>query len=78
MNLSVKKLIDTGAIICGRIIKEDGIVKFERIESSQIESISKEERSFVTASMEEQFLQLMKMEKYTILKEWIHIFKYQR
>ena len=42
MNLSIKKLIDTGAIICGRIIKEDGIVKFERIESSQIESIPKE------------------------------------
>lgn len=51
MDLSIKKLIDTGAIICGRIIKEDGIVKFERIEPSQIESIPEGEIGFATASM---------------------------
>ncbi len=51
MDLAIKKLIDTGAIICGRIIKEDGIVKFERIEASQIENIPEEEIGFATASM---------------------------
>ena len=51
MNLEIKRLIETGTIICGRIIKEDGIIQFERVEPSQIDSIPEEERGFATASM---------------------------
>ncbi len=51
MNLEIKKLIDNGTIICGRIIDENGIVRFERIEPSQIENVPEDERGFATASM---------------------------
>ncbi len=51
MNLDIKKLIKTGTIICGKILNENGIVRFERVESSQIESIPENERGFATASM---------------------------
>ena len=51
MNSEVKKLIETGTIICGRVIKEDGIIRFERIEPSQIENVPEDERGFATASM---------------------------
>ena len=51
MDLETKKLIDNGTIICGRIIRENGIVRFERVESSQIDSIPEDERGFATASM---------------------------
>lgn len=51
MDLKIKKLIDTGTIICGRIIEENGIIRFERIEPSQIENIPENERGFATASM---------------------------
>lgn len=51
MNLEIKRLIETGTIICGRIIIEDGIIRFERVEPSQIDSIPEEERGFATASM---------------------------
>lgn len=51
MKSELKNLIDTNAIICGRIIQEDGIVRFERVESSQIDSIPEDERGFATASM---------------------------
>lgn len=51
MDLETKKLIDNGTIICGRIIQENGIVRFERIEPSQIDSIPEDERGFATASM---------------------------
>ena len=44
-------LIDSGIIICGRIIKENEIVRFERVEPSQIDSIPEDERGFATASM---------------------------
>lgn len=57
----IKELIDNGTIICGRIIRENGIVRFERVESSQIDSIPEDERGFATASMEGLFLQLIKM-----------------
>ena len=51
MNLEIRKLIETGTIICGRIINDDGIIRFERVEQSQIESIPENERGFATASM---------------------------
>lgn len=51
MNIEIKKLIETGTIICGRIINENGIVRFERVDSSQIEGIPEDERGFATASM---------------------------
>ena len=51
MNLKIKKLIETGTIICGRIINENGILRFERVDPSQIESIPEYERGFATASM---------------------------
>lgn len=51
MDLQIKKLIDSGTIICGRIMNENSIVRFERVESSQIESVPEEERAFVTTSM---------------------------
>ena len=51
MDLEIKKLIDNGTIICGRIIKENGIVRFERIDPSQIENVPEDERGFATASM---------------------------
>lgn len=50
-NEQIQKLINTGTIICGKIIKENGIVRFERVDSSQIESIPEDERGFATASM---------------------------
>ena len=51
MDFQIQKLIDTGTIICGRIIEENGIIRFERIEPSQIENIPENERGFATASM---------------------------
>ena len=51
MNIEIKKLIETGTIICGRIINENGIVRFERVDSSKIEGIPEDERGFATASM---------------------------
>ena len=51
MNIETKKLIDTGTIICGRILKENGIIRFERIEPTQIENVPEEERAYATASM---------------------------
>ena len=51
MNLELKKLIETRTIICGRVINENGIVRFERVDSSQIESIPEDERGFATTSM---------------------------
>lgn len=51
MDLQIKKLIDSGTIICGRIMNENSIVRFERVESSQIESVPEEERAFATTSM---------------------------
>ena len=51
MDIEIKKLIDNGTIICGRIIKENGIVRFERIDPSQIENVPEDERGFATASM---------------------------
>ena len=51
MNIEIKELIETGTIICGRIINENGIVRFERVDSSQIEGIPEDERGFATASM---------------------------
>ncbi len=51
MDFQIQKLIDNGTIICGRIILENGIIKFERVNSSQIESIPEDERGFATLSM---------------------------
>ncbi len=51
MDLETKKLIDNGTIICGRIIQENGIVRFERVDPSRIEYIPEDERGFATASM---------------------------
>ena len=51
MNIGILKLIETGTIICGRIINENGIVRFERVAPSQIESIPEDERGFATESM---------------------------
>ena len=43
MDLETKKLIDNGTIICGRIIRENGIVRFERVEPLQIDDIPENE-----------------------------------
>ena len=51
MDLETKRLIETGTIFCGRIIKEDGVVSFERVDPAQIENIPEAERGFATASM---------------------------
>lgn len=51
MDLGLKKLIDNGTIICGRIIMEDGVVRFERMDPSQIENVPEDERGYATASM---------------------------
>jgi len=51
MDLELKKLIENGTIICGRIINENGIIRFERIAPSQIENVPEDERGFATASM---------------------------
>ena len=51
MNIEIKKLIETGTIICGRIINENGIIRFERVDPFQIESIPEDERGFATTSM---------------------------
>lgn len=51
MDLEIKKIIDNGTIICGKIIQENGIVRFERVDPSQIESIPEDERGFATLSM---------------------------
>ena len=51
MDLEIKKLIDNGTIILGKIIQENGIVRFERVAPSQIDSIPEDERGFATASM---------------------------
>ena len=51
MDLETKRLIETGTIFCGRIIKEDGVVSFERVDPVQIENIPEAERGFATASM---------------------------
>ena len=32
MDLEIKKLIDNGTIILGKIIQENGIVRFERVD----------------------------------------------
>ena len=37
MDLETKKLIDNGTIMCGRIIRENGIVRFKRVEPLQID-----------------------------------------
>lgn len=68
MKIEIQRLIDTGTIICGKIIKEDGIIRFERVDSSQIEDISEDEIGFATQSMGRAI--------FTIDKEnTIHIFK---
>lgn len=51
MNIEIRNLIETGTLVCGRVIKEDGIIRFERVDSSQIENIPEEERGYATASM---------------------------
>lgn len=51
MILEIKKLLDTGTIICGRIIKENEIIRFERLDSSQIENVPEDEIGYATASM---------------------------
>ena len=51
MNIELRKLIDTGTIICGRIKKEDNIILFERIEPSEIDDIPEDEIGFATTSM---------------------------
>lgn len=51
MDLETKRLIETGTIVCGRIIKEDGVVCFERVDPAQIEMIPEAERGFATDSM---------------------------
>ena len=51
MDFQIQKLIDNGTIICGRIIRENGIVRFERLEPSQIDSVPEDERGFATTSM---------------------------
>ena len=51
MDFQIQKLIDNGTIICGKIIRENGIVRFERLEPSQIDSVPEDERGFATTSM---------------------------
>lgn len=47
----LKKLIDTGTIICGKIVRENGMVRFNRVDPSQIESIPEKERAYASSSM---------------------------
>ena len=47
----IKKLLISGAIICGRIINENEIIRFERVEPSEIENIREDERGYATSSM---------------------------
>ena len=47
----LQNLINNGTLICGRIIQENGIIRFERVEPSQIDSVLEDERGFATASM---------------------------
>lgn len=47
----IKILLDTGLIICGRKIEEDGIIRFERVEPKDLEQIPEAERSYATLSM---------------------------
>lgn len=51
MEEEIKKLIDTGTIICGKVINENGIIKFERVDPSNIQDIPESERGYATASM---------------------------
>lgn len=47
----IKKLIDKKIIYCGRKFEEDGIVRFERVDPAQLESLPEEERAYATSSM---------------------------
>ena len=51
MNTELKKLIENGTIICGKIIKENGMIRFERQDLSQIENLPEDKIGFATASM---------------------------
>ena len=68
MDFQIQKLIDNGTIICGKIIEENGIIRFERIEPSQIENIQKMKEGLQQHLWEEPFLLLIKMVAYIILK----------
>ena len=51
INDLVQKLIDTGTIICGEIIDENGIIRFNKKEPSDFEKIPKAQRAYATISM---------------------------
>ena len=51
MDKEIQKLIEDGILFCGKIIDEDGIVRFERVDSSMLEDIPEEERAYATSSM---------------------------
>lgn len=50
-SIDIQKLIDNKTLVCGRMVNEDGIVRFERVEPSQINTISEDERAYATTSM---------------------------
>ena len=51
MDSSIKRLIDSGAIICGKIINDNGIIRFEKCNNEEIENIPEEKRGYATISM---------------------------
>ena len=50
-SIDIQKLIDNKTLVCGRMVNEDGIVRFERVEPSQINTIPEDERAYATTSM---------------------------
>lgn len=51
MNKEIKKLLASGAIICGKIINENGIIRFGRVSSIDLETIPEKDRAYATLSM---------------------------
>ena len=45
------RLIKNGTLQCGKIIDENGIKRFERVDAKDIDNISEDERAFATPSM---------------------------
>ena len=51
MEQEVKRLIELGVLICGRITKEDGVVRFNRTTLEELNMIPQNERGYATSSM---------------------------
>lgn len=51
MNNKIKNLVDCNAVIAGKLIKENEIVRFERLSKEELENIPENERAYATTSM---------------------------